>query len=83
MKEKIEIIEYKLTDINKELLRKFGSDSYAIRCAIFDIKSELSKLRQPTVISTVCKNVYCKNGRVLMYGDEYVDCPWCKNQTDL
>lgn len=49
MKEQIEQIEKHLTEIGEELFKKYGTDSYSIRCAIFDVKQQVSKLPQPTV----------------------------------
>ncbi len=50
MNEELNIIVLKLADIGKELNRKFGTDSYELRCALFDIREELSKLSQHDVI---------------------------------
>lgn len=37
-----EIIK-ELTEVNKDLLRDFGTKSYELRCKIHDIKEELSR----------------------------------------
>jgi hypothetical protein len=50
MKKQIDSIIKRLTDINIELIRDFGTDAYEIRCKIYDTKEELSKLPQPTVM---------------------------------
>jgi 23S rRNA maturation-related 3'-5' exoribonuclease YhaM len=53
----LEIIAEKLNDITKEIFRKYGTDAYEIRCAIYDLRDELKKLSQHDVIKnevTVC-----------------------------
>jgi hypothetical protein len=42
----INIIIKRLTDINIELIRKYGTDAYEIRCKIFDIKNDLSEFHE-------------------------------------
>ena len=44
MKDDLEKIAFKLTEIGKELNRKFGTDSYEVRCKLYDIRQELIKL---------------------------------------
>lgn len=47
-------------------------------------KIELSKLHQPTVISAVCDNIWCEDGKVNVYGNDWQDCPKCRDkQTEL
>jgi hypothetical protein len=46
MKDDLEEIAFKLTEIGKELNRKFGTDSYQVRCELHDIREELIKLSQ-------------------------------------
>lgn len=45
---------------------------------------ELSKLHQPTVISSVCENPHCNDGITMeLYGEKYY-CHVCRDkQTDL
>jgi hypothetical protein len=59
MEEKIELIKKHLTEIGEELFKKYGTDSYSIRCAIADVKDSVSKLHQPTVSGTVCDKCEC------------------------
>lgn len=46
MKDDLEEIAFKLTEIGKELNRKFGTDSYEVRCELHDIREKLIKLSQ-------------------------------------
>ena len=57
MEEQIEQIEKHLTEIGEELFKKYGTDSYSIRCAIYDVKQQVSKLHQPIVSDSVC--IHC------------------------
>jgi hypothetical protein len=52
----LEIIAEKLNDITKEIFRKYGTDAYEIRCAIYDLRDELKKLSQHDVIKSVCED---------------------------
>jgi hypothetical protein len=51
----LEIIAEKLNDITKEIFRKYGTDAYEIRCAIYDLRDELKKLSQHDVIKNEVK----------------------------
>ena len=53
MQEQIEMIKKHLTEIGEELFKKYGTDSYEIRCMIYDVKDSVSKLHQPTVSEQV------------------------------
>ena len=67
MEEKIESIKKHLTEISEELFKKYGTDSYLIRCAIADVKDSVSKLHQPTVISTVrCDHIFLRQDSMWM-----------------
>jgi hypothetical protein len=46
-----------LGDVGTSLFNKFGTDSYEIRCAIFDIRERLRKIETvKPVESCTCKN---------------------------
>lgn len=84
MEEKIEIIKKHLTEIGEELFKKYGTDSYQLRCMIYDVKDSVSKLHQPTVISAVCEHTkgICKvvDKKHTMKCDDCGEIIW---QTDL
>jgi hypothetical protein len=77
-KKQIDSIIKRLTDINIELIRDFGTDAYEIRCKIYDVKEELSKLHQPTVSDALpnpghcdskllCDDRFCLKGELCNY----------------
>lgn len=80
--------EEKIIEIDEFLQRcedwMHGEDSKTVtRCRklLFQLNDELSKLHQPTVISSVC--IACSGSGKLLISD----CDWCKGtgkkQTDL
>lgn len=53
----------RLDKVGDELYRKFGTESYTLRCEVYDIREALKKLHKPVVINQVCyEEDYDDNG---------------------
>ena len=48
----------RLENVSTELNRKFGTESYELRCELYDIREALEKLHKPAVSNQLCD---CKN----------------------
>ena len=55
----------RLDKVGNELYRKFGTESYTLRCEVYDIREAMKKLHKPAIINQVCdEEDYDDNGNM-------------------